>query len=96
MTKRFVIALCAGALGFAAGAARADEDLCTAASQDQWVSADEIKAKYAKIIEEEFLLEIDDGCYEAQVSMSDEIVLEIYIDPVTAEIVKIEKGTEDS
>jgi hypothetical protein len=96
MTKRFVIALCTGALGLAAPSARADADLCTAATQDQWVRADEIKAKYAKIIEGEFLLEVDDGCYEAQVSMSDEIVLEIYIDPVTAEIVKIEKGSEDS
>ena len=69
----------------AAGAA----ELCEAKPRDQWLSPEEIKIKVETLGFPEHVLAFEDGCYEAKIVMSDGKRLEIYMDPVTGEVVRI-------
>jgi len=93
-------ALLAAILGvaLAAGPAAADEEVvCAAQPKEKWVSVETVTRKLALIIDKEFVLGIDKGCYEAEVVVNDETEIDVYIDPVTAEVVKIRTdGDSDS
>ena len=85
-------------LALAVGSAAADEEIvCAAQPKEKWVSAETVTRKLARLIDKEFVLGIDRGCYEAEVVVNDTTEIDVYIDPVTAEVVKIRTdGDSDS
>jgi hypothetical protein len=78
--------------------AAADEEVvCTDQPKEKWVSAEIVTQKLARLIDKEFVLGIDKGCYEAEVVVNDTTEIDVYVDPVTAEVVKIRTdGDSDS
>jgi hypothetical protein len=79
------------------GAAASEEVVCTDQPKEKWVSVEAISEKLATLIDKEFVLGIDKGCYEAEVIVNDVTEIDVYIDPVTTEIVKIRtEGDSDS
>ena len=85
-------------LGSAGVPASADEEVvCAAQPKEKWVSAEVVTRKLAALIDKEFVLGIDKGCYEAEVVVNDTTEIDVYVDPVTAEVVKIRTdGDSDS
>jgi hypothetical protein len=83
---------------FSAGAAAAAEEaVCPDHPKDQWVAADVVAEKLSRLIDKEFVLGIDKGCYEAEVLVNDDTEIDVYVDPVTTEVVKIRtEGHSDS
>jgi hypothetical protein len=78
-------------------AASAEEVVCAAQPKEKWVDAETVRRKLALLIDKEFVLGIDKGCYEAEVVVNDTTEIDVYIDPVTAEVVKIRTdGDSDS
>jgi hypothetical protein len=102
MRKSTLLApLSAAVLGLLAAAvlpAAADEEVvCTDQPKEKWVSAEIVTQKLARLIDKEFVLGIDKGCYEAEVVVNDTTEIDVYVDPVTAEVVKIRTdGDSDS
>lgn len=102
MRKSILLApLAAAILGLLAGAALpavADEEVvCADQPKEKWISAEIVTQKLARLIDKEFVLGIDKGCYEAEVVVNDATEIDIYVDPVTAEVVKIRTdGDSDS
>ena len=76
----------------------ADEEVvCTDQPKEKWVSAETVTRKLAQLIDKDFVLGIDKGCYEAEVVVNDATEIDVYVDPVTAEVVKIRTdGDSDS
>jgi hypothetical protein len=102
MRKSTLLApLSAAVLGLLAATvlpAAADEEVvCTDQPKEKWVSAEIVTQKLARLIDKEFVLGIDKGCYEAEVVVNDTTEIDVYVDPVTAEVVKIRTdGDSDS
>jgi Peptidase propeptide and YPEB domain len=92
-----VVALGALLLG---GNARADSEsgaICPDSPKDKWVKPEAVTAMLSKIIDKEFELGLDKGCYEAEVVINEQTMIDIYVDPVTMQIVHIRSnGAEDS
>ena len=101
MRKSTLAPLAAAILGLLAAAlpaaAEEDEVVCTDQPKEKWVSAEIVTQKLARLIDKEFVLGIDKGCYEAEVVVNDTTEIDVYVDPVTAEVVKIRTdGDSDS
>lgn len=84
------IALILAAIGLLAAPAGA-EDLCHSPDRSQWIGQEDV----ARIVEGAgydgpFVLVVEDGCLEAKL-MQAHRKIELYIDPVTGEIVKIKE-----
>ena len=81
----------------AAPAAAGEEVVCAAQPKEKWVSAETVTRKLTQLIDKDFVLGIDKGCYEAEVVVNETTEIDVYVDPVTAEIVKIRTdGDSDS
>jgi hypothetical protein len=79
-----------------AGAAE-EEVVCTDQPKEKWASADAVTKRLSRLIDKEFVLGVDKGCYEAEVIVNDLTEIDVYIDPVTMEVVKIRtEGDSDS
>ncbi|HTO81103.1 MAG TPA: PepSY domain-containing protein [Methylomirabilota bacterium] len=92
-----VVAL--GALLVAGNAAAADSEgpICPDSPKDKWAKPEAVTAMLSKIIDKEFELGLDKGCYEAEVVINEQTMIDIYVDPVTMQIVHIRSnGAEDS
>lgn len=91
MRKSTVVILTLGFLLPTAGAAASEEEevVCTDQPKEKWASVDAISEKLSRLIDKEYVLGIDKGCYEAEVIVNDVTEIDVYIDPVTMEIVKI-------
>jgi hypothetical protein len=98
MSKSAFLAAVLGLVWAAIVPAAADEEVvCAAQPKEKWVSAETVRSKLAQLIDKEFVLGIDKGCYEAEVVVNDTTEIDVYIDPVTAEVVKIRTdGDSDS
>jgi hypothetical protein len=84
-------------LANAAPAAAGDEVVCAAQPKAKWVSAEMVTRKLALLIDKEFVLGVDKGCYEAEIVVNATTEIDVYVDPVTAEVVKIRTdGDSDS
>ena len=70
-------------------------EVCAGGPQHQWLKPESVREKVRELGYAEFVLAFEDGCYEAKVEQSDGKRLEIYMDPVTGEVVLI-KGDEKS
>jgi hypothetical protein len=78
-------------------AAAEEEVVCTDQPREKWVSADAVTKRLSQLIDKEFVLGVDKGCYEAEVIVNDVTEIDVYVDPVTMEIVKIRTdGDSDS
>ncbi len=79
-----------------AGAAE-EEVVCTDQPKEKWASADAVTKRLSRMIDKEFVLGVDKGCYEAEVIVNDLTEIDVYVDPVTMEVVKIRtEGDGDS
>lgn len=98
MWKSALVAAILGLVAAAAVPAAADEEVvCAAQPKEKWLSAETVTRKLAQLIDKEFVLGVDKGCYEAEVVVNDSTEIDVYIDPVTAEVVKIRTdGDNDS
>ena len=98
MWKSAFVAAILGLVVAAAVPAAADEEVvCAAQPKEKWLSAETVTRKLAQLIDREFVLGVDKGCYEAEVVVNDSTEIDVYVDPVTAEIVKIRTdGDSDS
>ncbi len=87
-----------GLLPLPSGAAASGEEVvCGHQPKEKWANADAISEKLSRLIDREFVLGVDKGCYEAKVIVNGVTAIDIYIDPVTAEIVKVgAEGDSDS
>jgi len=88
-----------GALLLGTGAAHADAEtrICPESPKDKWVKPEAVTAMLSKVIDKEFELGLDKGCYEAEVVINEDTMIDIYVDPVTMQIVHIRSnGAEDS
>lgn len=87
MMSKTTLAL-ALALGMAAAApAMASED-CKPYPKDQWLQPEQIKAKAEELGYTVRSVGEDDGCLEIKGTSKDGKRVEVYFDPVTAEVVK--------
>jgi hypothetical protein len=74
-----------------AGIASAEDDHnCGNAAQDQWMSQDAIKAKFAADGTEIRRIKVEDGCYEVYAVTKDGRRIEQVVNPVSGAVV----GTE--
>jgi len=97
MWKGIIALAVLGLVSLAASAAAAEEAVCADQPKDKWVSAEAVSRKLAQLVDKEFVLGIDKGCYEAEIVVNDETEIDVYVDPVTTEIVKIRTdGDSDS
>ena len=97
MRKSILLAAILGLVAAAGPAAAAEEVVCAAQPKEKWLSAETITRKLAQLIDKEFVLGVDKGCYEAEIIVNDSTEIDVYIDPVTAEVVKIRTdGDSDS
>jgi hypothetical protein len=98
MWKSALGAAILGLVAVAAVPAAADEEVvCAAQPKEKWLSAETVTRKLAQLIDKEFVLGVDKGCYEAEIVVNDSTEIDVYVDPVTAEIVKIRTdGDSDS
>lgn len=78
----FALAACAAtAPAFAA-------DLCKGGPRESWMTREELTARLAEMGHAKPFLGIEDGCYEAKIVTAEGKRVEIYIDPVSGEVVK--------
>lgn len=92
-----ILALCL--LLPAAGAAASEEEevVCTDQPKNKWASVEAVSEMLTRVVDKEYVLGIDKGCYEAEIVVNDATEIDIYIDPVTLAIVKIRTdGDSDS
>lgn len=84
MKTRTIITI--AALALMSGSALASSDKCNE-PKDKWMSMDEAKAKVIAMGYEVRKLKVEDGCYEAY-AIKDGKKHELYMNPVTAEVVQ--------
>ncbi|MBX6322498.1 MAG: PepSY domain-containing protein [Rhodospirillaceae bacterium] len=69
--------------------ALAGEDLaCGDAPRSQWLSQDAVKAKLVEQKYDVRRLKVEDGCYEAHAIGPDGARVEVYLNPVSGEVVR--------
>ena len=78
------------ALTLMSGAAMASSIYCNA-PKSKWMSVAAIKAKVTRMGYKVRKIEVDDGCYEAYAIDANGRRMEIYLNPATAAVVKMER-----
>jgi len=78
------------AVALMSGSAMASSSYCNE-PKSSWMSVNSIKAKVTKMGYKVRKIEIDDGCYEAYAIDSKGLRMEIYLNPATAAIVRMER-----
>ncbi|MGH6962016.1 MAG: PepSY domain-containing protein [Dongiaceae bacterium] len=99
MSKPIIAAIVGAAILLAVPVAIADaeEAICPDGPRERWASDTAVSEKLKAMIDKEFALGLDKGCYEAEVMIDDDTMIDIYVDPVTTEVVRIRTaGEEDS
>lgn len=86
----------AGALVLVAAPTIAEEEdvVCVGGPKDQWVSAEVVKEKMAKMLDGDFAMEVEHGCFEIEYPANEHTVIAFYLDPVTTDIVKVKVEDE--
>ncbi|PLX39416.1 MAG: PepSY domain-containing protein [Hyphomicrobiales bacterium] len=75
-------------IGSTAAFASGDEAKCTSAPRDQWMSEEAVKAKVMEMGYEVRRVKVEDGCYEAYAIDKNGAKAELYVDPMTGNVVK--------
>lgn len=79
-----------GLLALATPALAESEEGCTKAPREQWLSDAQIKSKLSERGYSISKIEVDDSCIEAKGTDKDGRNVELNVDPVTADVVKVE------
>lgn len=87
--KTFTVVTIA-AMTLISGTAMASSTYCNE-PKSKWMSVGSIKAKVTSMGYKVRKIEVDDGCYEAYATDSSGRRMEIYLNPVTAEVVKMKE-----
>ncbi|MCB1754878.1 MAG: PepSY domain-containing protein [Gammaproteobacteria bacterium] len=91
MKKALYIVISAAILAGSAGAAFASDDrLCGKTPDSEWMSKDEVKAKAAEMGYDVRKIKVEDGCYEVYAKDAQGKKVELFMHPVSAEVVKTE------
>lgn len=75
-------------LASTAPALASEEASCGNAPRDQWLSEDAIKAKAAALDYDVRSVKIEDGCYEAYAIAGNGQRVEVYLNPLTGDVVR--------
>jgi hypothetical protein len=78
----------AAAVALVASSPALAADLCKGGPRESWLTKDQLRAKLSAMGHAKPFLAVEDGCYEAKVVTAEGKRLEIYIDPVSGEVVK--------
>ena len=89
MKHKSIITITALTLALMSGTAMASSTQCNE-PKDKWMSVEEATAKVTAMGYDVRKMKVDDGCYEAY-GIKDGRKYEVYINPVTAEVVKLEQ-----
>ena len=73
-----------------AAAQASDDENCTKAPREQWMSVDQLRGKLSEQGYTADKIEIEDSCAEAKVRDKDGRTIELYVDPATGTVVKKE------
>ncbi len=92
MRRILPLAAIAATAGAALPALASEDAACGDAPRSQWLSEDAAKAKAAEQKYDVRRLKVEDGCYEAYAIGPDGARVEVYLDPVTGEVI----GKKDS
>lgn len=63
-------------------------DLCKAGPKDGWMKPDAAQERLRQLGYSDFTLHVEDGCYEAKSVDAQKNKVEVYLHPVTGEVVK--------
>jgi hypothetical protein len=77
-------------VAFVAAARASEDEGCTKAPREQWMSVEQLKSKLEEQRYTVSNVEIEDDCAEAQVRDKDGKTAELYVDPATGAVVKRE------
>lgn len=69
----------------------AAEDLCVGGPRDQWLTEAEVAERLPAMGYNNAIIAVEDGCLEAKV-VHDGRRIEIYMEPLTGEVVRIKEG----
>ena len=83
-----VIATVVTVLAVSTPALASEDEGCTKAPKDQWLSVEQLKAKLGEQGYKVSKIEIEDACAEAKVRDKDGKSAELYLDPATGAVVK--------
>jgi len=86
--RKFIIAASLALSGLVSTALASDDEVCTKAPKEQWLTVDQIKSKLGEQGYTVDKIELEDGCAEAKVRDKDGKSSEIYLDPVTATVTR--------
>ena len=68
-----------------------EDEICTSAPRSDWRSVDDVRAAAEALGYKDIRrVKVDDGCYEAYASDKDGRRVEVYFDPVSLKIVRVE------
>ena len=90
-----------GLVGFLVGVhvapAAAEEAICQGGPRESWASPEAVTARLSTLIDREFVLGLDKGCYEAEVVINPTTMIDVYVDPITLKVERIRtNGESDS
>ncbi len=92
--RKMTVAALAIAVPFTFGlpmAIASDDVRCSSASKSEWRSIDEVRAAAQALgYRDVRKIKADDGCYEAYAFDKNNRRVEIYMDPVTLKVVRVE------
>ncbi len=91
MKKLIILAASTAMLALSTPAMASSDKAGCMAVKGEWMSEDAIKAKATELGYEVRRVKKEDGCYEVYGITKDKSLVEIYMNPVTGEVVKIEK-----
>ena len=83
-----VIATVLAVLAVSTPALASEDEGCTKAPKEQWLSVEQLKAKLGEQGYTVSKIEIEDACAEAKVRDKDGKSAELYLDPATGAVVK--------
>ncbi|WP_026481163.1 PepSY domain-containing protein [Ahrensia sp. 13_GOM-1096m] len=87
--KKYILPIAAISLLATSGASFASEDMnCGSADKSTWMSEEAIMEKAKELGYEPAKLKVEDGCYEVY-ARKDGKKFEVFMNPVTAEVVKV-------
>ncbi len=91
MKKLIILAASTAMLALSTPAMASSHEGGCATVKGEWMSEDAIKAKATELGYEVRRVKKEDGCYEVYGIGKDKSLVEIYMNPVTGEVVNIEK-----
>ncbi|MEQ1714488.1 MAG: PepSY domain-containing protein [Hyphomicrobium sp.] len=86
--RKTIMATVAALLTIATPALASDDDSCTKAPKEQWLTTGQLSSKLTERGYTVSKIEIEDGCAEAKVESKDGKTSELYLDPATGDVVK--------